>query len=64
MTVGGMTKGMVVIEATIRLGKVSLRLIHQAIGVPIMRLRNIVQTANWRDILTVVSSSGVRASDK
>ena len=64
MTVGGITRGIVVREATMRLGRVSRRLTHQAIGVPIIRLMTIVQAASFREILTVVSSSGVRARNK
>jgi hypothetical protein len=64
MTVGGMTMGMVEIEATMRRGKVSRRLTHQAIGVPMIRLRPMVQAAIFKDILTVVISSGVRVRDK
>jgi hypothetical protein len=63
MTVGGIIRGMVAREATMRLRRVSLRLTHQAIGEPIRRLRAMVQAASCREILTVVNSSGVKARD-
>ena len=55
--------GMVVMEATIRLSKESRRLTHQAIGVPMSKLKHMVQAARRKEIFIVVSSSGVRARD-